>query len=491
MSGFIRPPLILAACLATILFAAACQSGAGRHDGERPTPLLLISIDGFRHDYLDGFESPAIDRLVREGLHADSLHHAFPTKTFATHYTLVTGRHPGSHGVVANSMWDPRREARFSLGDREAVNDGFWYQGGEPIWVTAELQGLTAATYFWPGSEAMIRRTRPTHFKPYDGRVPHAERIEQVLEWLSLPPEHRPDFLTLYFSHVDSRGHSDGPASPAVLAAAAEVDQQLGALLDGLQAMDLLDRINIILVSDHGMSAVSPERTIALDEYLDLSRLRVSDWGPAAQIWAGDMSAGEIVAALEGAPRLRAWTREDIPARYRFGSHYRVPDVLVEADPGWLISSKPYMANPNPPRGMHGWDPALAEMHGIFIARGPAFIPGARAPAMRSVDLYALMSHLLELDPADHEGRLDVFEPYLADGQTVDYRVERFDCNGEPVVARIGPAHMALHVGPFIHVLDRLGDSGFEETGLRFHIEDGFAHGRIDGRDLGECRPVP
>ena len=373
--------------------ALRLPAGPPQAGGDKPAPLLLISIDGFRHDYIERFDSPTIDRMIREGLYADSMQHVFPTKTFATHYSLVTGRHPGTHGVVANNMWDPRREARFSLGNREAVNDGFWYQGGEPIWVTAEQQGLIAATYFWPGSEAMIQRTRPSHYRAYDGRVPHAERVDQVLEWLAMPEAERPDFLTLYFSRVDSRGHGDGPAAPSVLEAAAEVDAELGRLFSELEARGQLDSINILLVSDHGMSTVSRERTVALDEHIDLSKVRVSDWGPAAQIWAGEMSADEIVAALDGVEHLQAWKRADIPERYHFGSHYRVPDVLVEADPGWLISSKPYMANPSPPEGMHGWDPALAEMHGVFIARGPGFAPGARSPAVRSVSLYPLMTH--------------------------------------------------------------------------------------------------
>ncbi len=486
MSPFSRLVLVCATLLLT-----ACQAIGPDAPDARPTPLLLISIDGFRHDYIGQFEGPTIARMAREGLRADSLQQAFPTKTFATHYTLVTGRYPGTHGVVANNMWDPRRKARFSLGDRQAVNDGFWYQGGEPIWITAEKQGLTAATYFWPGSEAIIQRHRASHFKPYDGRVAHEERIEQVLAWLDLPLDQRPDFLTVYFSRVDSRGHSDGPASFRALNAAAEIDQRLGDLFAALEARGQLDQINIILVSDHGMSAVSPERAIALDRYLDLSRVRVSDWGPAAQIWAENMAPDEIVATVEDVPHLRAWVRDDIPARYRFGSHYRVPDVLIEADPGWLISSRPYMANPNPPKGMHGWDPALAEMHGLFIARGPDFIPGARAPALRSVDLYPLMAHLLDLQPADHEGRLEPFLPYLGDGAPPDYRQIRFECDAQIVEARIGPRHMALHIGPFIHVLDRIDEHRFAEIDLSFHIDGELAGAQVDGRDLGQCHRLP
>lgn len=482
--------------IASAVLLAACGSSGdpsergsdAQHD---PNPVLLISIDGFRHDYVERFDSPTMDRMVREGFKADSMHHAFPTKTFATHYTLVTGRHPGTHGVVANNMWDPRRETTFSLGDREAVNDGFWYQGGEPIWVTAEQQGLTAATYFWPGTEAIIQRTRPTHYRAYDGRVPHDERIDQVLEWLAMPEPDRPDFLTLYFSRVDSRGHDDGPASARTLAAAAEIDAELGRMFDVLDARGMLDETNIILVSDHGMTRVSPDRTIALDDYIDLSKVRVSDWGPAAQIWAGELSAEALVAALDDVEHLDAWVRADIPDRYHFGSHYRVPDVLVEADPGWLISSKPYMANPDPPEGMHGWDPAYHEMHGVFIARGPAFPAGSRSPAVRSVDLYPLMAELLDVEPAENEGRLATFAPYLESDAALDYRTERFDCSEAPAVeARIGPQHMALHVGRYVYVLPQIEAGQWASPGLRFQITEDGASGAIDGDSLGRCRPL-
>lgn len=486
-----RLPRILFLTSAALMLAA-CNAGPnadGRQSGsDRPDPVLLISIDGFRHDYIEQFDSPAMDRMIREGFRADSLHHAFPTKTFATHYTMVTGRHPGTHGVVANNMWDPRREARFSLGDREAVSDGFWYQGGEPIWVTAEQQGLTAATFFYPGTEAVIQRTRPSEYRAYDGRIPHAERVDQILEWLARPESERPDFLTLYFSRVDSLGHGAGPGAPATLEAAAEIDAQLARLFDALESRGQLDDVNILVVSDHGMSELSSERYFPLDEHIDLSRVRVSDWGPVAQIWAENMSVDEIVEALEGIEHITPWTQETIPERFHFGSHPRVPDVAVESDLGWMISSRPYMANPNPPKGMHGWDPAYIDMHGILLAMGPAFSAGTRSPAVRSVDLYPLMAELLDLEPAEHEGRLATFQPYLAGGART-YDIERFDCSeAGPVELRIGPEHMALHVGEYVHVLAKEGPRQWGNAGLRFEWTGDTATGSIDGQSLGRCR---
>lgn len=398
-----------------VLVPGACSRPAAVPVEELPPPLLLVSIDGFRHDYFDRAETPALDRLVYGGLKADALVHVFPTKTFSTHYSLVTGLYAENTGVVANAMWDPRRRASFSLRNRDAVSDGFWYDG-EPIWVTAENQGLKAATYFWPGSEARIRNVRPTWWKPYAGGTSHAERIEQVLTWLDKPAGEGPSLITLYFSRVDSLGHRHGPDAVEIDQAIAAMDQDLATLLDGLDERGLTDRMNILLVSDHGMAGIHPERTIMLDEYLDLSKVRVSDWGPAAQIWAEGMEASEIVDALHGAhPRMRVWAREDIPERYGFRDHPRIADVLAEADLGWMISNRPYMAAERryPLRGMHGWDPWHEQMGGILVAHGPAFPPGTRMPRVESIHLYELMARLLGLDPAANDGKPDVFAGHV------------------------------------------------------------------------------
>ncbi|MEE4637457.1 MAG: ectonucleotide pyrophosphatase/phosphodiesterase [Wenzhouxiangella sp.] len=486
--------LIVVSLLALLLALSACHGTRELPESDRPAPLLLISIDGFRHDYFDLAETPALDRLVAGGLKADSLHHVFPTKTFPTHYSVVTGCYPGRHGVVANSMWDPKRDSLFSLGDRDAVSDGYWYDGCEPIWVTAENQGLTAATFFWPGSEARIRGVRPTHWKPYVHETPHLDRVQTLLDWVDLPADQRPDLLTLYFSVVDSAGHRHGPRADAVRDALIDVDRHLGILFDGLNERGLFDRMHIILVSDHGMSRVDFDQYIMLDDYLDLSRVRVSDWGPAAQIWATGMPAEEIVAALDGAhPHMRAWAREDIPARYRFDQHRRVPDVLAEADLEWMISNRPHMMGRRQFSlyGMHGWDPALLEMHGAFVIRGPGFAPGSKAPAVRSVDVYDLMAQLLGLTPADNDGSPAAFLPYLESPEPVMVEEQLYDCAAETLRARMGPAHMALHFGQQVHVLDLITDDGpraFADTDLSFTTDGRRANVEIDGRQFRNCR---
>ncbi|MEN1726943.1 MAG: ectonucleotide pyrophosphatase/phosphodiesterase [Pseudomonadota bacterium] len=487
--------LAVISSLLLTLTLAACFNPPSRE--AETTPLLLISIDGFRHDYFDLTDTPALDRLVSGGFKADSLHHVFPTKTFPTHYSVVTGRHPGTHGIVANSMWDPIRQTSFSLGNRDAVMDGYWYEGGEPIWVTAEKQGLTAAAMFYPGTEARIHRTRPTYWQPYNPRVSYDERVAQVLEWMDLPVEQRPDLITLYFSAIDSAGHRDGPRSEAAARALADMDGYLLDLIEGLEGRGLLDQMHILLTSDHGMSRVYIDQYVLLDEYLDLRRLRISEWGPASHLWAGDLGAEEIHDTLKDAhPNMQVWLREEVPARFHFGSHHRVPDVLALADLEWMLSNRPYMIGrtQHSLMGMHGWDPAYFEMHGMFVAHGPAFAPGSRSPSMRSIDLYALMADLLEIEPAWHEGTLTPFEPYLE--SQVDQRYDRFSlqCPGqEEGKVIVGPEHLALHWGQQAHVLlrqDSTQGERFESVGLMLNWSGATAQASIDGEPYLDCQMV-
>ena len=473
---------------------SACHHTRG--SGEGPPPLLLISIDGFRHDYMGKAELPVLERLVADGLKADSLQHVFPTKTFVTHYATVTGLYAENTGVVANSMWDPKREARFSLGNRNAVGDGYWYDG-EPIWNTVEKAGKMAATYFWPGSEAQINGIRPSIWKPYAGDTPHNARVDQVLAWLDRPADRRPDFLTLYFSAVDSAGHAHGPDHPKTVEAMIEVDRALGRLIDGLEQRGLYRKLNILVTSDHGMQQIDLDKYILLDEFLDLGKVNVSDWGPAAQIWTvdGGPSADEILAAIDtGRPGIRrAWKKGNAPARYHFDDHQRVPDVTVEAELGWMISNKPYYAGMQRGvlNGMHGWDPAWYRMHGIFIAHGPAFEAGERLPAVRAVDLYSLMAELMEVPPARTDGSITPFEPLLASQTPVRVNEERWRCGEEIFTTRSAFGLAAIHHEGRVFALPQvISASGarYADSGIEFWNKGAEARIEIDGRIFADCR---
>ena len=392
--------------------ALGLLAGCGGSSRLDPT-LLLISLDGFRWDYRELAATPNLDSLAAEGVTARALIPVFPTTTFPNHYSIITGLYPENHGVIANTMFDPLLGDTFRLGDRETLADGRWY-GGEPLWVTAQLQGRKSATIFWPGSEAEIKGVRPTYWLPYEHEMTHTERVNQILAQLDLPAESRPAFLTMYFPDVDDAGHSGSDSM--LTAAIREVDSTLGELLRGLAARGIREATNIIIVSDHGMTAIDSSRIIVLDDYVDLSQAGVVDWTPVLALRPPAEVQEEIYAALKSAhPHMLVFRREELPPRLRYSSHYRVPPIVALADEGWTISSRAYLAR-NPPRptgGAHGYDNRYASMRGIFIGSGPAFKRGLEVGAFQNVHLYALMCAILNLEPAPSDGSIDSVKALL------------------------------------------------------------------------------
>jgi predicted AlkP superfamily pyrophosphatase or phosphodiesterase len=392
-----------------------------------PAPLILISFDGFRWDYPERYDTPHLDRMAQVGVRARYLEPAFPTKTFPNHYTIVTGLYPAHHGIISNNMYDPVFDASFSLANTKAVQGARWW-GGEPIWVTAETQGLTAATFFWPGSEAPVKGVRPSYWRAYDGSIPPTERVNQVLRWLDLPGDERADFITLYFSAADDAGHAEGPTSDAVAAAVKALDERLGQLYDGLAVRGLTDEVNVLVTSDHGMIQVSPERVIFLDDYLTgtdgrpgLDDLRVTERSPVFTAWPDSGKTQAVLDALRGAhPALDVYHRSEMPDSLRFSGHRRIPPVIAIASPGWsLITHDAFDTaedlNVRFSGGVHGYVPSDPRMRGVFYARGPAFPAGERAGPIHAVDLYGLMTRLLDLDAAPNDGDPETARKLLKD----------------------------------------------------------------------------
>lgn len=384
----------------------------------RASPLtLVISYDGFRWDYLERPGAAWFRRFAERAAGARSLVPCFPSKTYPNHYSLATGLYPAHHGLIANQMLEPESGAHFSLGDRSQVESGHWWEG-EPLWVTAEKQGRRSACLYWPGSEAPIQGIRPSYWERYDGERDFRDQAAQVLGWAELPEDERPELVMLYFREPDAAGHHHGPESP-------EVDAQLRLL--GEVTHELLLRLrprlgaepDVLLVSDHGMTATSPERVIALDELVDLSRARMVEAAPVSSLWPAPGEEEATLRTLRGAhPHLQVYARDEVPERFHFSGHRRIPPVVAVADPGWLVvearSQAAELARKAP--GMHGYDPAMPDMHGLFLARGPSFRPGARVGSVGNIHVYNAVCKVLGLVPARNDGSAEVLAPLFREG---------------------------------------------------------------------------
>lgn len=379
--------------------------------------VLLVSFDGFRADYLKWYPTPNFHRLAAQGVTAAGLRPVFISKTFPNHYSIATGMYAEHHGLIANTFYDPQFDETYRISDRAKVEDPRWY-GGEPIWVTAEKQGVKTASFFWVGSEAPIKGIYPSIWKQYDESVPFGVRIDSVSTWFRSPPPRRPHLVLLYFHEPDATGHDYGPRSPETKQMVASLDSLLGILLDSLKALPLYPNLNLLLVSDHGMAATSPERTLKLQNYVDLAGVTQEGYGPTSFLYG--VTGDRLVTlrdGLQSVPHLRAYLKEEIPARYHYRDHYRIKDLLLVAEEGWLIqgirmSDSAYLRHF--PRGMHGYDNFLRSMEGLFVADGPAFKNGYRRGTLENVNIYPLITCILQIEPnPDIDGKLSEVEDLL------------------------------------------------------------------------------
>ena len=400
------------AAVAWLLFVLAASPALAQKP--KPVPLtILVSIDGFRADYLQRGKTPALSAMAADGAHA-AMRPSFPSITFPNHYTLVTGLRPDEHGIVDNNMEDAARPGVvFALSKPDIVHDPIWWDQAEPLWVTAEKQGVRTATMFWPGSDAPIHGVQPHDWKLFNKALPAADRVDQVLTWLDRPPAERPRFVTLYFDAVDTAGHFAGPDSDRVDAALVETDGAVAMLLNGLSKRGLLDSTDLVIVADHGMAATSRERTLYLSDLMPGAAFHAVSQGAESGIRPLPGHEEEVAKALL-APHdhMTCWRKADIPARLHFGKNPRVPPFYCLAEVDWLIeaehSTRPGM------KGEHGYDPAAPEMAALFIAHGPSFRHGVTLPSFDNVDIYPLLAAVIGVKPEKNDGKLADLAPAFA-----------------------------------------------------------------------------
>lgn len=395
-----------------LLFAVVAVSAQQPIKDLKPT-VILISLDGFRYDYLDKYHPPTMEALAKDGVRAKWMIPSFPTKTFPNHYTIVTGLYPEHHGIVENNIYDFGDV--FMIHDRKRVGEERWWWG-EPIWVTAKKQGQKAASYFYVGSEAPVMGTHPDHWRLYNGKVPPEMRVDKVLGWLDLPVNERPTMITMYFSDTDDAGHEFSPDSEELKYAVMNDDRYLARLMDGLKRRGIDRKVNVIIVSDHGMASVDIRRASFLDDYFDIDAdaERVLYTHEINQIFPKPGKLDYIYSRLQSMPHATCWKKADIPARLHYNEGRRIAPIVCSTEPGYIVTTHKRYAeytkdidDPERPRGGHGHDNKYQEMMAIFIAHGPAFKKGYVAEPFENVEVYNLMCKILGLTPAKNDGDLN------------------------------------------------------------------------------------
>ena len=388
----------------------------GRANASRQTKkpyIILISADGFRYDLAEKYKAENLLRLSGGGAAAEYMKPCYPSLTFPNHYSIVTGLYPEHHGIVDNNFYDKKKRAFYSLGNRKAVADSSWY-GGEPLWVLAEKQKMISASFYWVASESAIQGIRPTYFYAYNEAIPMDRRIEIMKEWLQLPAEIRPHFITFYIPEVDHQEHRYGVGSPEAIEAVHFVDASIGKMVNALDSLHL--PLNYIFVSDHGMVNVDTLETLSLPAAVDTIKFLYTTGMSLVHLYA--KNANDILPTYEALKKeardFDVYLTKATPAQWNYtksGDAYdRLGDIL-------LVPHMPRSFNVlhrRMPVAEHGYDPAFPEMRASFYAWGPAFKTAQKIPGFENINVYPLIAKILGLKIDEKiDGNLKILRPIL------------------------------------------------------------------------------
>ncbi|KAJ2021375.1 hypothetical protein IW146_002025 [Coemansia sp. RSA 922] len=402
----------------------------------KPT-VILVSLDGFRADYLDRGITPELLHIGRQGLRADYMIPSFPSSTFPNHYSIATGLYPGVHGMVSNEFYDTLLNDSFSYKNPKNNLESRWWEGGEPIWVTAEKQGQISAINMWPGSTAVIHGTKPTYVLPFRYGVSPLTKVRQLADWLDLPQDKRPSFLATYMPEVDSAAHQVGPDTKQVNDAVQLVDGALGELWRQIGQRNLTHIVNLMVVSDHGMAATQTHKcAIYIDDIIDTTKLHGIYGWPLGGVQPKDNAdILPMYHKLKRASKGKPWTvylRENVPERFHYTHQSRVAPIMVIPELPYYVTThasnlfhaKELTSKEEfPVFGAHGYDNLHPLMRATFLAAGPAFrsrdvnappLPLAKAPLDGSVSIQGRVAKgQVEANDGSRISDMDAMQDYL------------------------------------------------------------------------------
>ncbi|CAO3642989.1 unnamed protein product [Cunninghamella blakesleeana] len=390
--------------------------------------VILISLDGFKPDYLDLGVTPNLAKIVEQGIHSDYMYPSFPSLTFPNHWTLVTGQYPESHGIVANQFYDPEKQQTFSHGDIQCTTNKEWWNVTEPIWVTGSKYNRRSATIMWPGSEAI----EADYIVPYKKDSSPTDEINALLELVDKPYGTRPHFYSVYMHHVDTDGHIIGPDGSGITLSIKLVDQAIGYLMDELKKRNLDEYIHIVVVSDHGMAATNDY--IYYDDILSkesLSYIQNREAWPLLDLRPNDQAPSnatqqiynELVQYSKNHPNsthYKVYLKEEVPEKYHYSNNDRITPIVTIPDVGYTfithnntdkVSGKAYQ-----PLGMHGFDPFHKDMLAIFMAKGPKINQWfsidsssnskTKVAPFQNVEIYEFITEILNFNANPNNGTL-------------------------------------------------------------------------------------
>ncbi|KAI7905086.1 alkaline-phosphatase-like protein [Cokeromyces recurvatus] len=391
--------------------------------------VVLISLDGFKPDYLDRDITPNMKQLAEKGVMAKYMHPAFPPSTFPNHWTLVTGLYPETHGIVANVFYDPNMDATFSHSNFSSTIDHKWW-GGEPIWTTSRYNRKRSGSIMWPGSETNYNP--PDLVVRFNSTMGIKEKIDTTLKWLDLPYNDRPQIITVYVPQIDQEGHRSGPNGPKMNRFIKEVDDAIGYLAEQLKQRRLDDYVHTLIVSDHGMAEINSSKLIYYDDIISndvLSHLKNREASPLLDFRPKSNAPKDTIKKLYEQlynytqnttnAHFEVYLRENVPERYHYNNSDRITPIVAIPEVGYSFTTHAEVEKEGGFKkgGNHGYDNLAADMRAIFIAKGPkiqhAYRPGSILAPFFNIEVYGLLSELLNMDAAPNNGTLKAKFPII------------------------------------------------------------------------------
>jgi predicted AlkP superfamily pyrophosphatase or phosphodiesterase len=364
--------------------------------------VIMISADGFRYDYAEKYHAKFLQSIGTHCTKAEYMIPSYPSLTFPNHYTLATGLFPSHHGLVDNHFHDRNSGDHYSMSQAGKVREGKWY-GGTPLWVLAEQQHLLTASFYWVGTEAPVKGILPTYYYLYNEIIPIEKRVQVVVDWLRLPEDRRPHFISLYLPEVDHAGHAFGPDATQTGEAVRFVDSALLLLTKAVKTTGLA--VNYIFVSDHGMTKVDTSHPVNFP-VIDSAKAIATSGSELVQLYVKNKSdIPSLYKQLkQGVKDYSVILKEDFPSNLHYGREddrmNRIGDILLVPDWPFIFVTP----GKKPKAGAHGFDPyKVPDMRAVFYAWGPG-IKNKRVSSIRNVDVFPVVVKLLGLK---NPGKID------------------------------------------------------------------------------------
>ena len=387
--------------LALILVLSGCGRGSkGRY-------VVILSMDGFRYDLPQMYNTPTLDSVAKVGVFS-VIRPVYPSMTLPNHYSMATGLWPDHHGIVNNTFYDSKLDTIFAVGRYDTRSNADLY-GGEPIWNTAARQGILCNVFDWIGVEAPVNGKYPAYSILYDPNRTRKQMADMVLEALCKEDVKQiPQLVMWYIDEPDKSEHYYSAESQQVRDVVENIDSVLSYFLSEVRSSPVYDKIDFIFTADHGHTDLSPDRYLNLYNSIGTLVERCDNQTPLGIVpREGCLQAVMDSLAIYAPGRYRYWLREELPVEFRFGTFAsRIAPVIVQPDLGWKIvcDANPEFKKPQPGTSAHGYDPMEDDMQRVFYGFGPHFKKGyVHDKQFRSADDYLILCKLLNIKPAPND----------------------------------------------------------------------------------------